>query len=98
MTCELALSELNERRLGTLADALEEGPPGRLFRLARGAVLGGLALRLARGGPWADHLASALYLLAGLAYRFAWVGAGRTSARDDEAVARAARAKRWPRC
>jgi hypothetical protein len=53
----------------------------------------GLALRLgrARGGPWVHHCASVLYLLAGLAFRFAWVGAGRTSARDDEAVARMAR-------
>jgi hypothetical protein len=38
------------------------------------------------------HLASVLYLLAGLAFRFAWVGAGRTSAQDHEAVAAAARA------
>ena len=49
-----------------------------------------LALRLARsrGGPRVHHVASVLYLLAGLAFRFAWVGAGRTSALDDEAVAR----------
>lgn len=34
---------------------------------------------------------SVLYLAAGLAYRFAWVGAVPTSAADDEAVARNAR-------
>ena len=47
-------------------------------------------LRLARrrGGPWVHHLASVLYLAAGVAYRFAWVGAGRTSAAHHEAVAR----------
>lgn len=93
MAAELAMSSLNERRLGRLADSLEEGRPGRLFQLAKWGVRGGLALRLARrrGGPWVHHLASVLYLASGLAFRFAWVGAGRTSARDDEAVARAAR-------
>ncbi len=45
-----------------------------------------------RLGPHGQDTASALYLLAGLLYRFAWVGAGRTSACDDLAVARAARA------
>jgi hypothetical protein len=29
-----------------------------------------------------------MFLLAGLCFRFAWVGAGRTSALDHEAVAR----------
>jgi hypothetical protein len=37
------------------------------------------------------HLASCLYLGAGLAFRYAWVEAGKHSARDDEAVARMAR-------
>lgn len=56
-------------------------------------MLAGLSLRAARGrgGPWTHHLASVLYLAAGLAYRFAWVGAGQTSATDDAAVARNAR-------
>jgi len=96
MAGELVLSMVNERRLGRLGEALEQGQPGRLFRLASWAVRGGLALRLARGrgGPWPQHAASVLFLLAGLAYRFAWVGAGRTSARDDEAVALMARRKR----
>jgi hypothetical protein len=93
MAAELVLSSANERRLGRLGQALEEGRPGKLFRLAKWGVRTGLALRLARkrGGPWVQHAASALYVLSGLAFRFAWIGAGRTSAGDDEAVARAAR-------
>jgi len=93
MAAELLLSSLNERRLGGLAEPLDEGRPGRLFRFAKWSVRGGLALRLARkrGGPAVHHLASVLYLAAGLAFRYAWVGAGGTSAGDDEAVARAAR-------
>jgi Polysulphide reductase, NrfD len=95
MALELGLSTLNEKRLGRLGEALEEGRPGRLFTLAKWGVRSGLALRLARGrgGPWVHHVASVLYILSGLAFRFAWVGAGRTSAADDEAVARAARTK-----
>jgi Polysulphide reductase, NrfD len=90
MGAELALSTFNEKRLGRLARSLEEGRPGKLFQAAKWMVRAGLALRLARtrGGPRVHHLASALYLLAGLAFRFAWVGAGRTSALDHEAVAR----------
>ena len=93
MAAELVLSSVNERRLGRLGESLEEGPPGKLFQLAKWGVRAGLALRLARrrGGPSVHHLASVLYIVSGLAFRFAWVGAGRTSARDDEAVARAAR-------
>jgi hypothetical protein len=93
IAAELALSTVNERRLGRFGEALEEGVPGRLLRLAKWSVRGGLALRLARGrvGPWSNHVASGLFLLGGLMFRFAWVGAGRTSARDDEAVARGAR-------
>jgi hypothetical protein len=99
MGTELALSSLNERRLGSLARPLEEGRPGTLFKLAKWGVRGGLALRLARkrGGPWVHHLASVLYIVSGLAFRFAWVAAGRTSAADDEAVARAARTLRGGR-
>jgi hypothetical protein len=90
---ELALSSVNERRLGRLAASLNEGTPGRLFKLAKWAVRAGLALRFARGrgGPATHNVASALYLGGGLAFRFAWVGAGRTSSRDDEAVALMAR-------
>ena len=89
MSAELILSIINERRLGPLAGGLEEGRPGTLFKAAKWAVRAGLALRFARkrGGPGAHHLASLLYLAAGLMFRYAWVGAGKRSARDDRAVA-----------
>lgn len=93
MVSELVLATLNERRLGRAARSLEEGTPGRLFTAAKWAVRAGLALRLVRGplGPRAHHVASACYLGAGLAFRYAWVAAGRASARDHEAVALMAR-------
>ena len=93
MAAELTLSKLNERKLGPAGQALEVGRPGKLFRLAKTGVLTGQALRLARRGSGAgsEHLASLLYLASGLLFRFAWVGAGRTSARDDQAVAQAGR-------
>jgi hypothetical protein len=93
MATELVLSTFNERRLGRVGDALEAGRAGRLFRLAKWSVRAGLSLRFARKrvGPWTHHLASVLYLLGGLSFRFAWVAAGRESAHDDEAVARTAR-------
>jgi hypothetical protein len=95
MTSELVLSIVNERRLGPLASGLEEGRPGTLFKLAKWGVRAGLALRFARGrGPWVHHCASALYLAAGLAFRYAWVGAGRRSAQEDEVVAQMARERR----
>jgi hypothetical protein len=65
MGAELALSTVNERRLGALSGALEEGRPGQLFRFAKWAVRVGLALRFAPRRGAADHSASALYLLAG---------------------------------
>ena len=90
--------DVNERRLGELADALEAGRPGKLFRLAKWTVRAGLALRFARarGGPWAHHVASVLYLAAGL--RSATRGSARAARRrsDDEAVARMAREKPEP--
>jgi len=93
MTGELLLSSLNERRLGRAGLSLEQGTPGRLFRAAKWGVRLGLALRLVRRplGPPAHHVASVCYLAAGLAFRYAWVGAGKVSAQDDEAVARMAR-------
>ena len=92
---ELALSSLNHRRLGSLARPLDEGRTGRLFKGGKGAIGAGLALRLLRrGGPATHHAASALYLVGGLLFRYAWVSAGRASAADDEAVARAARGER----
>jgi hypothetical protein len=56
----------------------------------------GLALRLVarRTGSREHDLASVLYLAAGLAFRFAWVYAGRTSATDDAAVAAMGRGRR----
>jgi hypothetical protein len=96
MAAELLLSIVNERRLGPLARGLAEGTPGRLFRGAKWSARAGLALRFARrrGGPWTHHVASALYLLAGLLFRYAWVKAGPPSARDDRMVAEMARSRR----
>jgi hypothetical protein len=90
---ELVASEVNGRRLGATGDALQRGKAGALFRFAKGAVVTGLALRAVRkrGGTWTHHGASALYLAGGLAFRYAWVDAGRHSATDDAAVARMAR-------
>ncbi|HZA59395.1 MAG TPA: hypothetical protein VE523_09455, partial [Solirubrobacterales bacterium] len=89
---EVALSAINQRRLGGLSPALEQGAAGRLFRGARRAVLAGLGLRLARrAGRVTHHLASVLYLAGGLAFRYAWLAAGRGSAADYGAVARSAR-------
>jgi hypothetical protein len=95
MAAELLLSQLNEHRLGELRPALEEGRTGRLFSTAKWLVRGGLSLRLLRGpaGPGVHHVASVLYLLAGLLFRYAWVGAGKRSAEDDHAVAAMARGK-----
>ena len=64
-----------------------------MFEVAKWSVRAGLSLRFARkrGGPWTHHLASVLYLLGGLSFRFAWVEAGKASARDDQAVARMSR-------
>jgi DMSO reductase anchor subunit len=86
MGTELVLSQVNERRLGPLKEALE----GRLLRAAKAGVTAGLASRAIRK-PWAGHAASALFLTAGLAFRLAWVRAGRRSALDHEAVAANAR-------
>jgi hypothetical protein len=93
MAAELGLSAVNERRLGRFGDALEEGRPGRLLRLAKGAVVAGLALRGVRARA-AQHVSSVLFLTGALAFRFAWVGAGPISSEDDEAVAAMARTKR----
>lgn len=93
MAAELMLSQINDWRLGRLAQALETGRPGRWFSAGKWMVRAGLALRLlrARTGPRSHDVASVLYLGAGLAFRYAWVEAGRASAADDEAVARTAR-------
>jgi hypothetical protein len=96
MAAELGLSIINERKLGPLASGLEEGRPGKLFKAAKWSVRAGLALRAVREplGPAAHHLASLLYLAGGLMFRYAWVGAGRESARHDRVVAQMARERR----
>jgi hypothetical protein len=94
MGVELALSTVNERRLGVAARPLSEGRGGRWFKTAKRLVLAGFALqgrRLRGGGPRVSDAASACYLAAGLCFRYAWVEAGKQSAVDDEAVARMAR-------
>jgi hypothetical protein len=86
---ELSLSALVERRLGEAGQALRRGRPGLLFKSAKSLALIGVCARTVRGriGPRADKLASVMYLSAGLAFRYAWVMAGKASAEDHEAVA-----------
>jgi formate-dependent nitrite reductase membrane component NrfD len=93
MATELVLSTVNEKRLGELASGLDHGRPGKMFRGAKWLVRGGLALRLVRGrfGRPAHDIASVMYLVAGLLFRFAWVQAGQLNAADDEVVAKMAR-------
>ena len=95
MLAELALSAANQRRLGLVAEPLHRSAPGRMFQAAELATFAGLALRVLgrRFGPVADHGASGIFLMAGLAFRYAWVTAGGASAADDHAVARTARAQ-----
>jgi formate-dependent nitrite reductase membrane component NrfD len=102
MLSELAVSQIGQRRLGDAGKALRRGQPGVAFRLGEGLVVAGLTLRLVsrRTGPREHDLASVMYLLAGLAFRHAWVYAGRASACDDDAavaMARGADGDRGPR-
>jgi hypothetical protein len=87
IACELALSSVNERRLGATARHLRDLG---VYRVAKWAVRAGLALRAIPGGR-SRQLSGALFLAGGLAFRYAWVVAGRASAGDDEDVARNAR-------
>ena len=87
IAAELALSVVNERRLGEIGRPLRES---RLFKAAKWSVRAGLALRAAKGER-ARQAAGALFLAGGLAFRYAWVEAGKRAAEDHEAVARAAR-------
>ena len=87
IAAELLLSTVNERRLGEIGRPLGES---RLFRGAKWAVCAGLALRAAKG-EGARQAAGALFLAGGLAFRYAWVAAGKQAATDDETVAKAAR-------
>jgi formate-dependent nitrite reductase membrane component NrfD len=86
---ELSLSAINERHVGPAADALTSGRAGRTYRLAQALVVLGLATRLmpSVSRPRIRDLASVGYLAGGLAFRFAWVQAGRASAADDDAAA-----------
>ena len=95
MLTELSISALGERRLGDAAQALGRGRPGLYFRTAKSLVTLGLSLRLLarRTGPREHELASFMYLAAGLLFRFAWVSAGKASAKDDEVVAAMARGR-----
>ncbi len=96
MLSELSLSVVGERRLGDAAEALRRGPPGVFFRAAKSLVVLGLSLRLVarRTGAREHDIASVVYLAGGLAFRFAWVYAGRGSAADDAAVAAMGRGRR----
>jgi formate-dependent nitrite reductase membrane component NrfD len=96
MLSELSLSALGERRLGDAAEALRGGRPGVFFRTAKSLVTLGLSLRLVarRTGPREHDIASVMYLAGGLAFRYAWVYAGRASAADDAAVAAMGRGRR----
>jgi formate-dependent nitrite reductase membrane component NrfD len=94
MATELLLSSYNERRLGDLAKGLERGRPGKMFKAAKWLVRTGLTLRFVRPrryGRQTHDAASVMYLLAGLLFRYAWVGAGQINARDDDLVAKMAR-------
>lgn len=90
MAAELALSTVNERRLGDVAKPLRGGRAGRLFTAAKWGVRAGLALRAVRG-PRSRQVSGALFLASGLAFRYAWVEAGKRAAEDHETVAEAAR-------
>ena len=94
MTAELALSMVNERRLGSHARAAARQPQDEVGQAARHAGLGLQFLRGRDAPRGAGHAASVLYLLAGLLFRYAWVEAGPVSARDDRAVAEMAREQR----
>jgi hypothetical protein len=87
MLAELGLSIVNERRLGDLGEPLKRS---RWMKAAKWLVRAGLGLQLTRRREL-EHAASAAYLAAGLAFRYAWVKAGPVSARDDRAVAATAR-------
>jgi len=84
---ELALSTVNERRLGRYAAPLHRS--GKM-KWAKRLVYAGLALQAA-GRPKPGHAASVAYLAAGLLFRYAWVQAGPESARDDRLVAEMSR-------
>jgi hypothetical protein len=71
------------RGQGASDRALRRGPTGQLVRTAH--VLAGPAALLLRLGGW-RAAAAAVFLAGALLSRFAWVAAGRASARDPEAA------------
>jgi formate-dependent nitrite reductase membrane component NrfD len=89
IVAELALSELNRRRLHEIGDVMNQGRPGVLFRTAKFAVTAGVSTRLmARSRtPHVHNVASGLYLLGALAFRYAWVEGGKASAASHADVA-----------
>jgi hypothetical protein len=93
MLVELGLSTVNERHAGEASRALVRGKAGRTYRLAQALVALGLLTRVVPtdSRPRVRDLASLAYLAGGLAFRFAWVQAGRASAADDVAAAELAR-------
>ncbi len=95
ISAELALATVNERRLEAISQPLRGGQSGRMFKVAQSAVLLGLAAQLAgrRRGRHTEDLASVLFLGGGLAFRFAWVEAGKASAADHEAAAAVGRGR-----
>jgi formate-dependent nitrite reductase membrane component NrfD len=96
MFAELTLSTINEQRLGPLARGLESGRAGRTFKAAKWLTRAGLTLRLAfrRHDSPTHHVASGIFMLAALLFRYAWVGAGKANARDDRVVAGMHRSER----
>ena len=98
MAAELLLSEWNRHRLGSLASVFEDGAGSEWFKRAGWLARIGLATRLMRKrASLFEHIASICFMAAALCYRFAWVRSGRTSADDDQAVARMARQRVTPR-
>ena len=95
MTAELLLSIVNERRLGPLASGLETAARARCSRPPSGRCAPGsrCASRASAAARASTTSPRVLYLAAGLLFRYAWVGAGRLSARDDRAVAEMHRAE-----
>jgi formate-dependent nitrite reductase membrane component NrfD len=91
MAAEMTLSMINERRLGRHAEPLHHSPKMKWAKRLVNAGLGLQFLGSRTGLSAAGHAASALYLAAGLLFRYAWVEAGPVSARDDHAVAEMAR-------
>jgi formate-dependent nitrite reductase membrane component NrfD len=87
MAAELALSIVNDKRLGDVGAPLHAS---KVMKGAKWAARAGLALQATRR-PKLAHAASVIHLAAGLAFRFAWVRAGHVSALDDRGVAEEAR-------